>query len=198
MEAIRTYRECCVKCLAISNYAKHPGSYVLETFLIYFECELVLTGDQMSCYLIIGTAVRLALRMGLRRDPGNVKGNMTPYQGEMRRRIWHLLVQMDLLASFHNGLPPMVQAAKSDTREPSSLLDQDFDEDSDELPSLRPEMEITGISYMLVKGRLARVFGKVIEQANLLDLPQYSEVLALDQELNKPLQKFRPYCVTYQ
>jgi len=184
MEMIRTYRKCCARCLVLSNYAQ-PGPYTLETFLIYMEGEFVLNkDDQMNCYLIIGVAVRLALRMGLHRDSENVGGSIAPYQGEIRRRIWHLLVQMDLMVSFHIGLPSMVQAVKSDTRVPLNLRDQDFDEDTKELPPSRPETEITGMSYTLAKGRIARVFGKVVEQANLLTLPHYDEVMALDQELH--------------
>jgi hypothetical protein len=91
---------------------------------------------------------------------------------------------MDLMVSFHIGLPSMVQAVKSDTRVPLNLRDQDFDEDTKELPPSRPETEITGMSYTLAKGRIARVFGKVVEQANLLTLPHYDEVMALDQELH--------------
>ncbi|KAH8885862.1 hypothetical protein GQ53DRAFT_845252 [Thozetella sp. PMI_491] len=185
-EMMQLYRRCCAQCLALSNYAKHPGPYTPETFLLYMECELVLSkGDQMSCYLIISVVIRLALRMGLHRDSDKVEGSITPYQGEIRRRVWHLLVQMDLLVSFHNGLPSMVQAVKSDTRVPLNLQDQDFDEDSTELPPSRPETEITGMSYALAKGRLARVFGKIIEQANLLTLPDYAEVTALDRELQQ-------------
>ncbi|KAF3399617.1 hypothetical protein DPV78_007033 [Talaromyces pinophilus] len=139
----------------------------------------------MSCYLVVGVAVRLSLRMGLHRDPDKVEGNITPYQGEIRRRIWHLLVQMDLLVSFENRFPLMVQGLQSDTRVPLNLQDHDFDENSTELPSPRPETEITGKSYTFAKGRIARVFQKILEQANLLTLPNYAEVTALDQELQQ-------------
>ncbi|KAE9376137.1 hypothetical protein N431DRAFT_464187 [Stipitochalara longipes BDJ] len=192
MEMIRNYRICCTRCLVLSNYAQ-PGPYTLETFLIYMEGEFVLSkDDQMNCYLIIGIAVRLAMRMGLHRDSDNVGGNITPYQGEIRRRIWHFLVQMDLMVSFHIGLPSMVQTIKSDTRVPLNLQDQDFDEDTTEMPPSRPETEITGMSYTLAKGRIARVFGKVVEQANLLTLPPYDEVMALDQELHQAFAAVPP------
>lgn len=185
-EMVHIYRRRCAQCLALSNYDKDPGPYTLETFLLYIESEFVLSKrNQMSCYLIVGVAVRLSLRMGLHRDPDKVEGNITPYQGEIRRRIWHLLVQMDLLISFENGLPSMVQGVQSDTRVPLNLQDQDFDENSTELPSPRHETEVTGMSYTLAKGRIARVFQKVLEQANLLTLPNYAEVAALDQELQQ-------------
>lgn len=194
MEMIRVYRVCCAQCLALSNYAKHPGPYILETFLMYIECELILSkGDQMGCYLIVGVAVRLALRMGLHRDSHNVEDNITPYRSEMRRRVWHLLVQMDLLVSFHNGLPSMVQAVESDTRVPLNLQDQDFDENSTELPPSRPETENTVMSYTLAKGRLARALGKIVEQANLLTLPNYAEVMELDRELQQAFSAIPPF-----
>ncbi|CRG83923.1 putative transcriptional regulatory protein C139,03 [Talaromyces islandicus] len=191
---IQVYRGFCAQCLGLSNYARHPGPYTLETFLLYIECEFLLSkGDQMNCYLIVGVAVRLALRIGLHRDSDMVEGNIIPYQAEMRRRVWHLLVQMDLLVSFHNGLPSMVQAVKSDTRVPLNLHDQDFDECSTELPPSRPETEITVMSYPLAKGRLAHVFGKIVEQANLLTLPDYAEVTALDGELQQAFSAIPPF-----
>ena len=185
MEMIRTYRGCCAQCLILSNYTQ-PGPYTIETFLIYMEGEFVLSkDDQMNCYLMIGVAVRLAMRIGLHRDSDNVAGNLTPYQGEYRRRVWHLLTQIDLLVSFHIGLPPMVQTVNSDTQIPRNLRDEDFDEETIELPPSRPETERTVMSYTLAKGRIARVFGRVAEQANLLILPDFDEVMRLDQQLHE-------------
>lgn len=192
IEMIRTYRGCCSQCLVLSNYTQ-PGPYTLETFLIYMEGEFVLSkDDQMNCYLMVGVAVRLAMRMGLHRDSDNVAGSISPYQGEIRRRIWHLLVQIDLLVSFHIGLPAMVQSIESDTRFPHNLPDQDFDEDTIDLPPSRPDTEMTSMSYTICKGRICQVFGKVAEQANLLSLPQYDEVLKLDELLNQAFSKV-PY-----
>ncbi|KAE8551109.1 hypothetical protein EYB25_007343 [Talaromyces marneffei] len=129
-EMVQIYRGCCAQCLALSNYAKHSGPYTLETFLLYIEADFVLSkGNQMSCYLIVGVAVRLAFRMGLHRDPNNMT-------------------------------------------------------------------EITGMSYTLAKGRLARVFQKIVEQANLLTLPNYAEVTALDRELQQAFSAIPPFlCV---
>ena len=193
MEMIRTYRGCCAQCLVLSNYAQ-PGPYTLETFLIYMEGEFILSkDDQMNCYLMVGMAVRLAMRMGLHRDSDNVAGNITPYQGEYRRRIWHLLFQIDSLVSFHVGLPAMVQAIESDTRVPRNLRDQDFDEDMAELPHSRPETEQTVVSYTLAKGRLARVFSKVAGQANSLSLRHYDEVMTIDGQLHQAFAAVPPF-----
>jgi hypothetical protein len=115
---IRSYRQCCVQALVLSHYTK-PGPYTLEAFLIYMEGEFLLSKvDQVQCYLLVGTSARLALRMGLHRDPSKIGGQITPFQGEMRRRLWHHLKQIDLLAAFHIGLPSATQYV----RNPSASL----------------------------------------------------------------------------
>ena len=183
MEMIRTYRGCCAQCLVLSDYVK-PGPYTVETLLIYMEGEFILSkDDQGLCYVLVGNAVRLALRMGLHRDPTKVGGKITIFQGEFRRRVWHLLVQIDLLVSFHIGLPGMVQAIESDTFYPRNLRDEDLNEDLTELPPSRPESERTPMSYTICKGRICHVFGKIATQANLLLLPSYEEVMKVDQQL---------------
>ena len=49
------------------------------------------------------------------------------------------------------------------------------------------------MSYTLAKGRLARVFGKIVEQANLLTVPDYAEVTALDRELQQAFSAIPPF-----
>ncbi|KFY10598.1 hypothetical protein V492_04934 [Pseudogymnoascus sp. VKM F-4246] len=184
-EMIRTYRGCSAQCLVLSNYSQ-PGAYTLEALSAYIEGEFVLSKDDMGMpYLLIGVAVRLALRMGLHRDPAKVGGNLTPYQGEMRRRLWHILIQVDMLCSFLLGLPVSTQAIESDTAYPRNLRDEDFDETSTELPPSRPETEITPMSYTICKSRICEVFGKVGVLANRLSLPSYDEVMALDRAVQE-------------
>lgn len=184
-EMIRTYRGCSTQCLVLSNYSQ-PGAYTLEALLAYIEGEFVLSKDDMGMpYLLIGIAVRLALRMGLHRDPSKLGGNLTPFQGEMRRRLWHILVQVDLLCSFLLGLPVTIQAIESDTAYPRNLKDEDFGENSTELPPSRPETESTPVSYTICKSRICEVFGKVGVLANRMSLPSYDEVMALDRVLQE-------------
>lgn len=192
METIRSYRECCIQCLILSNYTK-PGLYTLETMFIYMESEfLVNQDDQVQSFLLVGNVARLALRMGLHRDSTKVGGNITPFQAEIRRRLWHHLLQLDLLTSFHIGLPGTVQAIDSDTLLPGNFQDEDFDEDSVILPQSRPYSEITPMSYSICKSRLCIVAGKVVALANRLLLSDYQTVKSLDRDLQMAYQKVPP------
>ncbi|KAK0123807.1 hypothetical protein ONS95_008804 [Cadophora gregata] len=185
MEMVHSYRECCVQCLVLSNYTK-PGPYTIETFCLYMETEFLLSiGDQVHCYLLCGNAVRLALRMGLHRDATKVGGDtISPFQAEMRRRVWYHLCQIDLLGSTHMGLPGMVHCVSSDSMPPKNLRDEDFDEDSSEVPPSRPESELTPMSYTICKGRICLIATSVAALANLVTDPPYDEVLNLDRQLH--------------
>lgn len=117
--------------------------------------------------------------MGLHRDPSKL-ANISPYEGEMRRRIWNLAMQIELLASFHMGLPSMLQGIETDTKVPSNLLDDDFDEDSTSLPPERPSTDYTHIAFSINITKLLRVFGQIALQAHSLSPPEYDDVLKLD------------------
>ena len=188
-EMVRTYRSCCAQCLVLSNYTQ-PGPHTIEAFIIFMESEFLLSNDEkVNCFLLVGSVVRLSLRIGLHRDPSKMGGVFTPFQAEIRRRIWHVLLQIDLLAGFHLGLPSMIAAVESDTESPRNLRDEDFYEDIPELPLGRPETEPTPILYLIVKSRICDVFGKIAAQANRLSLPPYDEVLKVDELLNGAFAK---------
>ncbi|KAH8649703.1 fungal-specific transcription factor domain-containing protein [Tricladium varicosporioides] len=180
MDAIHKYRNCCIHALIISYYTK-PGPYTMETLCIFMEGEFLISHDgQVHLYLLVGNCIRLALRMGLHRDSSKVEGDISPFQAEFRRRIWHHLAQIDLLSSFHIGLPGMIHAIESDTAFPRNLRDEDFDENSDELPQSRPETEFTSTSYLVCKSRLSHESGKIVALANSLTEHPYEEVNKLD------------------
>ncbi|KAL2059930.1 hypothetical protein VTL71DRAFT_10085, partial [Oculimacula yallundae] len=193
MNMIHNYRECCVQGLVLSNYTK-PGQYTIETICLYTETEFLLSnGDYTHCYLLCGNIIRLAFRMGLHRDATKVGGGqITPFQAEMRRRVWQHMCQIDLLGSTHLGLPGMTGCVASDSMAPKNLRDEDFDEDSVEVPPSRPESEMTPMSYTICKGRICLVATKVSTLANLLEDPPYDQVMNLDRLLHEAFIKV-PY-----
>jgi len=78
-EMLQAYNESCVQCLVLSDYTK-PTRYTLETMMIYGEAEFLMSqDDQVHSYLMIGVAVRLALRMGLHRDSSKIWTHFTPF-----------------------------------------------------------------------------------------------------------------------
>jgi hypothetical protein len=96
IDMMHSYRGSCVQALILSKYVK-PGPHTMETLFLHIEGEFMLSQDgQMVPYLMIGNVVRLALRLGLHRDPSKVGGNFTPFQGEMRRYVVFLILNTSL------------------------------------------------------------------------------------------------------
>ncbi|GIC85918.1 putative C6 transcription factor [Aspergillus udagawae] len=140
----------------------------------------------------IGSIVRLAMRLGLHRDPSHFS-NLTPFEGEMRRRIWSSIEQIDCLSSFHLGIPAAIRTEDSDTTAPRNLLDTDIDEGMTELPSSRPFSASVPIGYSLAKSKLTRVMRRVVEFLNSVQRQPYERVLQLDSDLVEAYGSIPPH-----
>ncbi|PTB74373.1 N-terminal binuclear Zn cluster-containing protein [Trichoderma longibrachiatum ATCC 18648] len=183
-DRIRQYRSCAGWALIWGKYAQ-PTAVTIPAFILYVEADFILNrAAQMNCYILSGVCLRLMLKMGFHRDPSHL-ANISPFEGEMRRRQWNMAAQIDLLVSFHMGLPSMLSGIESDTELPRNLEDDDFDENCKELPPPRPDTVYTFMTYAIHKSRLLRVFRQIAQQAHSLTPPSYSEVLKLDNLLTE-------------
>ncbi|UZP44489.1 hypothetical protein NXS19_012301 [Fusarium pseudograminearum] len=166
-----------------------PSSATLPAFLFYVESHFLFNrAAQMNCYVLSGVCMRLMLKMGLHRDPSKL-ANISPFEGEMRRRMWNMAIQVEFLVSFHMGLPSMLQGIETDTAVPRNLQDEDFDENSTELPAGRPSTDWTSVTYPIHKTQILRVFGRIAQQAHALTPPSYVEVMKLDNLLQQTWQQ---------
>ncbi|RLM00718.1 hypothetical protein CFD26_107814 [Aspergillus turcosus] len=179
-----TFRNLVAQCLTLADYTK-PYPYLIETFIFHLHGDFRQTKEaDVSVWVLVGVVARLAMRMGYHRD-SKVFPNITPFQGEMRRRVWNFVRQSDLLFSFQIGLPSMIRTVDSDTELPRNLYDDDFDENCKELPPSRPPNEPTPISYLIAKARLTYGFGRVSELASSVQSESYDKVMELDAELRR-------------
>lgn len=175
------YRQKIAQCLVLANYTKCPP-YTMEAFLSYFVVEYLRTRDtQHGIWLLVGMLVRIAFRMGLHREPSKITNNsLTPFEAEMRRRMWSMIVRLDLMSSGQVGLPRTIHPAMTDTLEPRNLIDDDLHEDMTELPPSRPVTEYTPMLYTIIRNRLLGVFARVVDTVGASEPPTYREVLELD------------------
>jgi hypothetical protein len=184
VERIKDFKSCAAWALVRGKFIQ-PTSATLPGFMLYTESDFLMSrASQMHCYVLSAVNMRLLLKMGLHRDPDRLTG-ISPFQAEMRRRIWNMGVQIELIVSFHMGLPSIVSGVESDTKVPRNLRDEDFDENSEELPPERPSTEHTPMTYPIHKTKILRVFGRIARQAHALSPPTYEQVLTLDQMLEK-------------
>ncbi|KAF4342185.1 transcription factor [Fusarium beomiforme] len=193
LEVAESFQQRCTDCLLLSKYSTAPGKYTLETLLFNIHGEFVRRRDaHLGVWILTGIAVRLAMRMGYHRDPDNYP-RISPFHGEMRRRVWGVLQQLDILTSCQLGLPSLIQESQCDTRLPRNINDEDFGPESTQLPPPRPETTGTGVLYTRVKVRMMSIFRTIFNQVSLGKTEDYNEIMALDQKLHQ-MHKSMPTC----
>ncbi|KAI0875872.1 hypothetical protein GGS24DRAFT_514958 [Hypoxylon argillaceum] len=179
---INTYRERIVQCLVMGEYA-NQGPYVLETLFHYLTIEFSVRKDaDKNTWLLLGVIVNLAMGMGYHRDSSHFPG-IAPFVGEMRRRTWANILQGDILISTQTGMPRLIKEWQCDVQEPRNLNDTDFDENTELLPSSRPETEMTTSLHIIARRRVFKAVGAVVDlTAAVVPFP-YSEVMRVDRML---------------
>jgi hypothetical protein len=173
------FREKAVQCLILARYTT-GGPHILETLTTVLTGESVLRKDSVTDgWLSISMILHLAMRMGYHRDPDHFPG-ISPFEGEMRRRIWTTILQLDLALSLETGLPRSATGAHIDTKQPRNLRDCDFDEDTTEIPPPRPETEWTPVLPIIAKGRLISALGLICDVNTDINPPSYDQVIKVD------------------
>lgn len=184
MDMAGGFRSSVAQCLTLAGYTM-PHPFLIEALVFHLHGDFSQTREpDISIWVMTGVIARLAMRSGYHRD-SRMFPNITPFQGEMRRRVWTFVRQADLLFSFQVGLPSMIRSSDSDTELPRNLYDDEFDEDCKELPTSRSLSESTPTSYLITTARLTYAFGRVVEQTSAVSTASYEKVMEIDAELRQ-------------
>ncbi|CAK7205178.1 hypothetical protein SEUCBS139899_007943 [Sporothrix eucalyptigena] len=101
----------------------------MEALILHFAVDQIVNVDgTVSSWVLMGVIVRLALRMGLHRDPSHWP-SIRPLHAEMRRRLWISLYQMDFFTSVQVGLARIIKDAQCNALPPMHLANHDLDHD---------------------------------------------------------------------
>ncbi|KAI0543224.1 hypothetical protein GGR58DRAFT_519341 [Xylaria digitata] len=181
---IDTYRERIVQCLTIGEYT-NQGPYVLETLFHYLTIEFSVRKDaDKNTWLLLGTIMNLAMGMGYHRDSSHFPG-LSPFVGEMRRRMWATILQGDILISTQMGMPRLIKERQCDAAEPRNLNDADFDENTTALPPSRPETEMTTALHIITRRRVFKAVGAAVDLTAAVAPFPYSETMRVDRMLQE-------------
>lgn len=180
VEMHHAYRTAAEQCLIIGEYTKKLYLHTIQTLIL-----LATSGPEENGWLFMGMVIRLAMSMGLHRDPRNFPA-ITQGEGEMRRRLWTMITCIDLLSSIQIGLPTMIKKDECDTKLPLNLHDDEIGENVTTLPPERGGDQLTGVCYMIWKATMAHTLWEVIQQVNSVHArPVYDVVLKLEAEINE-------------
>ncbi|CCX04458.1 Similar to Activator of stress genes 1; acc. no. P40467 [Pyronema omphalodes CBS 100304] len=159
--------------------------------LIRIHCLLILAKrvnsiDEFDLWTQVGTLVRLAMTMGLHRDPSQLQ-KISVFHAECRRRLWATILELDLQASMERGMPMNISPNDHDCKPPLCINDWDVLESTPEAPPSRPgSFTETSFQCALLASLPTRIeIAKVIN--TISSDPPYEEILRLDKELTTHL-----------
>ncbi|KAK5172267.1 uncharacterized protein LTR77_003905 [Saxophila tyrrhenica] len=102
--------------------------YLQINILALLAREVTGIGEQFI-WTTVGTLQRTAMYMGLHRDPTRLP-KTTPFQAEMKRRLWNTILELSLRSSFMSGGPPSISLDDFDTAAPANFDDEQLNQDS--------------------------------------------------------------------
>ncbi len=110
-----------------------------------------------TCYSLIGIALRSSIRMGLHRS---VLVNFNPIEREVRKRVFWVIVKMDVYVSALLGLPITLHEDDVDQELPLEVNDEFI---TNEIILPMPDGQFSLIAATNAQVRLVRILRKIIK-----------------------------------
>ena len=160
--ALESYRTLTIHCLIAGNYLR-PNRHTMETLTLHFAVDQNMNIDtNIGNWMLIGVVIRVALRMGLHRDPSHWP-NIRPLDAEHRRRLWLTLYHMDFFTSTQVGLPRIIKDSQCDARLPANLFNDDLSLEIDVMPPERPLTDPTPLSFIIQRSIIIKVAAEIYD-----------------------------------
>ncbi|KAI2624648.1 putative C6 transcription factor [Hypomontagnella submonticulosa] len=118
--------------------------YIQTNILVLLAREFVDVGPDLV-WISAGSLFRIAVYMGLHRDPSRLP-KTTTYVAEMRRRLWNTILEVSLQLSLNSGGPPFISLDMFDTGPPGNFDDEQLNAED---PVPKPENQFTQTSVAL-------------------------------------------------
>lgn len=126
---------------------KHRRLIHYQVACLLYLAKRVNTYKKKRFWTGSGALIQNGIAVGLHREPSHMANKITIYNQEMRRRIWTTIQEFDMQASFDHGLPTLLSQLHYDTSQPRNLDDDDFDENTTQLPPSKPAKDYTYSSF---------------------------------------------------
>ncbi|KAI0193256.1 fungal-specific transcription factor domain-containing protein [Xylaria flabelliformis] len=184
--AVDRYKFAAEQALARANFLNTKSTLLLQAAVLYVS---ILRSDDgtRTVWSLIALTSHVARSMGFHRD--GTAFNLSPFETEMRRRIWHHILLLDHRSTEYHGYePPLAVKTAFDTRWPLNVNDSDLSSDMAEPP---PERDVaTEMMLTHVRCRALRISQR-IKQASRLP---YQTRLQMMDEHDKWVEKFVERC----
>lgn len=155
------------------------------------QCMALLT-KRVNCiqlkqdWVASGGLVRLAIASGMHRNPSILtSGKTSEFEKEMKRRLWAIIMELELQSSLESGLQSSLGDLYFDTPAPANLSDDALGPGSQYIPASSPVDNFTPMSFLAVASESLPFRVRLTQ---LLNNPthglQYEDVLRYDTQLH--------------
>jgi hypothetical protein len=134
--------------LAKADFLNMPDITLVQAFAL-FLCLVRRHDSPRFVWMMTGLVIRMAQYLGLQRDGSHFE-NLTPFEIEIRRRLWWGIVMLDVRASEDQGTELTLGIGSFDTKIPLNLNEADIDPQTKETPIERDsvtDMSFARINY---------------------------------------------------
>lgn len=121
--------------LAKADFLNNPDIVLVQAFGL-FLCLVRRHDSPRFVWMMSGLAIRMGQYLGLQRDGAHFE-HLTPFEVEMRRKVWWGLVMLDLRASEDQGTDLTIPSGSFDTKIPLNINDEDISPDLKQTPTER-------------------------------------------------------------
>ncbi|KEY65083.1 hypothetical protein S7711_08153 [Stachybotrys chartarum IBT 7711] len=120
---VNKYRICAERALASADFLSANDLATLQAFAIYVGTLRTQTHNRAS-WSLLALLSRLAQAMDLHRDGDG--GRFPPFEAEMRRRLWHFILVLDIRGAEDRGTDASISSESYNTLPPTSIDDADM------------------------------------------------------------------------
>ena len=155
-DLLARYRFGVEQALARADFLQSDEVIVLQAFVIFLIC-LRRNGDARVIWTLTGLVVRMAQTLGIHRDGSHF--NLTPFEIEMRRRLWWQICILDSRASEDHGSDPTIIDLVFDTQMPLNVNDEDIYPEMTEYPESKTGC--TEMTFGLIRFEITTTLRKI-------------------------------------
>lgn len=158
------YRFGTEQALAKANFVNTSDAVVVQAVTLYLVVVRRNDSTRFS-WTLTGLVIRIAQSLGMHRE-GTQFADLTPFEIEMRRRLWWTLVVVDLRSAEDQGTELVIAERTWDTEFPLNINDNDFGPDMKDFP---PERQgATDVTFCLIRYEICSLARKLHSSVNAL------------------------------
>ncbi|KAI2467063.1 fungal-specific transcription factor domain-containing protein [Annulohypoxylon bovei var. microspora] len=156
-QLINKYRFATEQALAKANFLVTSELVVVQAFTLF----LVLVrryDDTRFAWTLTGLAIRISQSLGIHRE-GTKFDDLSPFDVEMRRRLWWAICILDLRSAEDQGTELTIAERTYDTQFPLNINDADISPDMKEFP--KEKEGPTDMTFCLIRYEICALSRKI-------------------------------------